>query len=225
MSKNQAAAYADYYKKQNTVITDSRSSDDGGDVIDSGSGYDNGSLTQLGVMALQEALGVKADGKWGPKSQAAAKAKWGVTSANDAYKIYTGGKDLDLDGFKDTTTSKGPEVSTNIKDKLSVFTNNTDLANYLDGLTASGSITEKQADALYAEYKQADRAALSERSWTLVDDGGVNWFWGVDNNATVKDQYGNTYRLDKLVNALVAEGMSKSDAKAYVKKLQAQLGA
>lgn len=116
-------------------------------------------------------------------------------------------------------------VSDSIKNKASGFTNNTDLANYLDGLTASGTINEEQADALYAEYKQVDKAALSKRSWTLVDDGGVNWFWGVDNNAKVKDQYGNTYRLDKLVDALVAEGMSKSNAKAYVKKLQAQLGA
>ena len=116
-------------------------------------------------------------------------------------------------------------VSDNIISKVSGFENNDDLANYIDGLTASGSITEEQADALYAEYRQPDQAALNNRSWTLVDDGGVNWFWGIDNNATVKDQYGNTYRLDKLVDALVAEGMSKSDAKTYVKNLQAKLGA
>lgn len=232
MSKDQAAAYADYYKKQNTVTTGSRSSGGGSSGSkSSGSGYDNGSLTQVDVMALQKALGVEADGKWGPKSQAAAKEKWGVTSANDAYKIYTGGVDLDLDGFKDTaktssnTTANLDSVSNNIKNKVAGFTNNTDLANYLDGLTSSGSITEKQADALYAEYKQADQAALSKRSWTLVDDGGINWFWGIDNNAKVKDQYGNTYRLDKLADALVAEGMTKSEAKAYVKKLQAQVGA
>lgn len=101
MSKNQAAAYADYYKKQNTVITGSRSSGGGGGGKYSDSGYDNGSLTQVGVSALQKALGVEVDGKWGPKSQAAALKKWGVTSANDAYKIYTGGKDLDLDGYED----------------------------------------------------------------------------------------------------------------------------
>lgn len=116
-------------------------------------------------------------------------------------------------------------VSDSIANKAAGFTDNTDLANYLDGLTSSGTITEEQADALYAVYKQVDKAALSKRSWTLVDDGGVNWFWGVDNNATVKDQYGNTYRLDKLVDALVAEGMSKADAKSYVKNLQAKLGA
>ena len=116
-------------------------------------------------------------------------------------------------------------VSDNIRDKAAGYTSNKDLANYLDGLTGSGVLSEDEADDLYAEYKQVDKAALSDRDWTLKDDGGVNWFWGVDDNAVVKDQYGNSYRLDKLVNALVAEGMSKSEAKAYVKKLQASLGA
>ena len=112
-----------------------------------------------------------------------------------------------------------------IKKKASGYSNNADLANYLDGLTAGGVITESQADSLYAEYKQPEKAALTDRSWTLEDDGGINWFGGIDNNAKVKDQYGNTYRMDKLVDALVAEGLSKSEAKAYVKKLQASLGA
>lgn len=153
-------------------------------------------------------------------------------SAKKSSGGSTGGKtggDKGNKGDKDTVPGNEAvntsNVSDSIKNKASGFTDNTDLANYLDGLTSSGTITEEQADALYAEYKQVDKAALSKRSWTLVDDGGVNWFWGVDNNATVKDQYGNTYRLDKLVDALVADGMSKSDAKAYVKKLQAQLGA
>ena len=126
----------------------------------------------------------------------------GGYDSETAYDAYNAGKGNTVDN---TTAS----VSDSIKKKASGFTNN----------------TEEQADALYAEYKQVDRAALKDRSWTLQDDGGVNWFWGVDNNATVKDQYGNTYRLDKLVDALVADGMSKADAKNYVKNLQAKLGA
>ena len=66
-----------------------------------GTGYDNGGLSTSGIMVLQRALGVTADGKWGPASQAAAKAKWGVTSANDAYQKYTGGADKNGDGWKD----------------------------------------------------------------------------------------------------------------------------
>ena len=125
--------------------------------------------------------------------------------------------------YQPTETKSG--ITDSIRSKASGFSNNTDLANYLDGLAESGVITEAEADALFAENKQVDQVSLADRSWKLEDDGGTNWFWGIDNNATVKDQYGNTYRLDKLVDALVSEGMSKSDAKNYVKKLQASLGA
>ena len=106
--------------------------------------------------------------------------------------------------------------SSSIREKASGFTNDNDLANYLDGLEKSGAITGQQADQLYAEYKQPEQVALEKRTWTLVDGGGINWFGGVDNNAVVKDQYGNTYRGDTLVDAFVDAGMSKKDAKAKV---------
>lgn len=161
-----------------------------------------------------------------------AKSQWQKEYDLATAKV-TGG---DTPGGNDAPTGDTPtgtpapeetksEVSSSIQNKASGFNNNDDLANYLDGLTASGVITESQADALYAENKTPEKAALNKRSWTLVDDGGVNWLWGVDNNAVVKDQYGNTYKLGKLVDALTAEGMPKSDAKEYVKKLQKQLGA
>lgn len=53
-------------------------------------GYDNGTVIAENIKKIQTALGVTADGKWGPASQAAAKAKWGVTSAVDAWQRYTG---------------------------------------------------------------------------------------------------------------------------------------
>lgn len=203
--------------------TDSQSSSgntgnsSGGNGSGNGSGAGGGSYDSE-TAAIQQQLvdagyNIAVDGIWGAQTQ----------KAYDDYNSKNGGTP-DNPGTGNNTVDTG-NVSDSIKNKASSFTANEDLANYLDGLTASGKLTEDQADALYAEYKQVDKAALNKRSWTLVDDGGVNWFWGVDNNAMVKDQYGNTYRLDKLVNALVAEGMSKAEAKAYVKKLQAQLGA
>ena len=115
------------------------------------------------------------------------------------------------------------DIPQSVITKVEGITDDAQLANYLDGITGT-QITQDQADALYAQYKQPDIASLSKRTWTVEDDGGWNWFGGVDNNAVVKDQYGNTYSLDKLVDALVAEGMSKSEAKTYVKNLQARLG-
>jgi len=104
-------------------------------------------------------------------------------------------------------------------------TSQMELAEYLDTLTKRGTITEAQADELYATWKPANQyPAYDNRQWSVANDGGVNWFWGVDNNAVVRDQWGNEYRMDTLVDELVAGGMSKKAAKDYVKDLQKQLG-
>ena len=52
-----------------------------------GTGYNNGSLTTSQIIQMQEALGVTADGKWGPATQAAA----GGLSADEAWAIMSGG--------------------------------------------------------------------------------------------------------------------------------------
>lgn len=50
--------------------------------------YNNGSRTPAEIVALQNMLGVTADEKWGPATQAAAKAKWGTTNADTAWTLY-----------------------------------------------------------------------------------------------------------------------------------------
>lgn len=112
-----------------------------------------------------------------------------------------------------------------IMDKVKTFTNQSDLANYLNEMEALGYISLEQADKLFALYKPDEEfAPLEDRNWSVVDDGGLNWFWGVDRDAVVQDESGNSYRLDSLVNELVASGYSKSEAKDYVKNLQKRLG-
>lgn len=54
-----------------------------------GTGYNNGGLTTSQIIQMQEALGVTADGKWGPATQAAA----GGLSADAAWKIMNQGSD------------------------------------------------------------------------------------------------------------------------------------
>ena len=64
---------------------------------------------------------------------------------------------------------------------------------------------------------------LTERTWEMVNDGGVNWLWGVDNDAVVRDENGNPYTLKELKKEL-EKTMTSSEAKAYIKSLQEQLG-
>ncbi len=56
-----------------------------------GSGYDNAGLGDAVIKNLQKALGVTADGKWGPQSQAAAE-KYGARDAAHALQLYNQGK-------------------------------------------------------------------------------------------------------------------------------------
>ena len=48
----------------------------------------NGGVSTGDLKKIQGLLGVDADGKWGPKTQAAAKAQWGVSSPAEAYSIW-----------------------------------------------------------------------------------------------------------------------------------------
>ena len=65
---------------------------------------------------------------------------------------------------------------------------------------------------------QVNSKVLKDRTWTVTDDGGWNWFNGVDNNAKLTDHYGNTYTAKDLKKALINDGMSEKDANAFLKK-------
>ena len=220
MSKDQASSYANYYEKQNPTTTKSSSSSgksSGGS--SSGSYSADTAATQKKLNELGANLTV--DGVWGPQTQA-------------AYEKYMG----DGEGAPGTkqTTSK---VTSDIENKAASFKSNDALADYAYGLADAGIITEDDADMLVAKYMDGNEKYVdnedgtkkisysqmvqSTSGWAVVDDGGVNWFWGVDNNAIVEAPNGERIRMDNLVDKLVSEGMSKSDAKNYVKKLQKNL--
>ena len=131
-------------------------------------------------------------------------------------------------GSSGGTTSTGSTGSAStssankaVVDKAKSYTTKQGQADYLAKQVSNGTITEAEALSILKEHGVVE---LTERSWELIDDGGVNWLWGVDNNAKVRDEFGNEYTLSELVNEL-AKTMSKSAAKDYVKKLQKSLGA
>ena len=71
-------------------------------------GYDNGDVSADKVAQIQEALGVEADGKWGPKSSEAA----GGMTAEEAWEAYQNGKFDQKDVADETglTTSRKDEI-------------------------------------------------------------------------------------------------------------------
>lgn len=155
-----------------------------------------------------------------------------VKALQEVYQNAQGGESEPEDGLTG--------VSSTIIKKCESFTSNTELANYLNGMEASDAISPAQADQLYAhfvddneKYIENDDGSLSisykdmvgsTSGWEMVNDGGVNGLWGVDNDAIVKAPNGESIRLDALVDKLVDEGMTKSEAKAAVKTLQEYLG-
>lgn len=119
-------------------------------------------------------------------------------------------------------------VTDEIKAKAAGFTNIADVDAYLTGLVNDGTITQEEGLALLEECmgqsKTLKDMVSSTAGWSVVDNGGINWLGGIDNNAIVKAPNGEQLSLKNLVNKLVAEGMGKSEAKKLVKELQDNLG-
>lgn len=90
LQKDQEAAQVAQWQREQAASGGSYSYGGSGGSYSYGDGYDNGSLTPAQVAAMQKALGVTADGVWGPQSSAAAD---GMTAeeAWDAYQRAQGG--------------------------------------------------------------------------------------------------------------------------------------
>lgn len=130
-------------------------------------------------------------------------------------------------GYKSTIDEDGKPVVTPVVEEsasvpasvIKALGNYTTLQGQADYLAKTGLDEEVVFDLL----DKYGVVPLTDRSWEVVDDGGVNWFWGVDNNAVVRDENGTEYTLKELKKEL-EKTMSSADAKDYIKKLQKQLG-
>ena len=111
-------------------------------------------------------------------------------------------------------------VSDDIVNKVKNYTTKQGQADYVANQVNSGKITKDQAMDLLDQYGVSE---LTDRSWEVVDDGGVNWLWGVDNDAVVRDENGKEYTLKQLKKEL-EKTMTSKEAKDYIKKLQDRLG-
>lgn len=131
------------------------------------------------------------------------------------------------------------QVPDSIRNKLDSMTSNTEVEAYLENLEATGAISHDTALQLMAEYMDNDEVYKenddgsksisysgmigSTKGWSVIDKGGAN-FVGIDENAKVQTPNGETITLNNLKKKLMAEGMSSSEARNAIKKLQQNLG-
>ena len=173
-----------------------------------GSSYNNGGYSDAVVKAAQKFVGTDADGKWGDNSTAKAKAA-GYESLADVVAA--------MGGSVEATSS----VPDKVVKQLQNYSTEKGQADYLANQVNNGTITKEQAKTLLNEHGVTD---FVNRSWEMVDDGGINWFGiGIDADAKVRDEFNNTYTLKELKKEL-EKTMSSSEAKKWIKDLENQLG-
>lgn len=138
---------------------------------------------------------------------------------NRLLESLEGAKELEDDNnsSEDENVDVLNGVRNSIITKAESFATNAQLSDYISALVNRGELTADQGDALFDKYRQAEED-FKDRTWTQIDNGGINWFGGVDNNAKVKDEYGNEYRLDELVEKLMDQGMTKEKAIEFAAK-------
>lgn len=154
MSQDQATSYANYYNEQKAASS-SKSSGGGGGGGDTS--YDNGGVDTANIKAMQTALGITADGKWGPQSQAAALKKWGTSSAKDAYNAYKNGSPAPASGFTGTTYEEAVAYlkSNGVADAAGIMTRS-EWARRKSSYNSTGvGGAEVQYNNTYAEYIQS----------------------------------------------------------------------
>ena len=122
------------------------------------------------------------------------------------YDINGDGKvDANDQKVEDETTSyKEPSESQKQKALEAYNTGGEDAYfQYLDSLPSNIDVDSIDAyvNGDGEENKGYGELPLEKRTFTKTKDT-TNWFWGVDNNDVVEDQYGNTYRIDELPESI-----------------------
>ena len=134
------------------------------------------------------------------------------------------GTDVDSSRDNDPTEENGYFGS--IRDTAANIENEGELDDYLTKQYEAGRLTEEEVAEIYEQYDLNHPDAqkpVADREYTMTDDGGVNWLWGIDRNAKVKDHYGNEFTMAELYDEL-KKTMTNKEAKEYVKALQKELG-
>lgn len=116
-------------------------------------------------------------------------------------------------------------VPSYVTSQIENFGTISELNSYLDTLKKAGELTQDQAVYLQTMYSNDLQKGLDDRNWTLESKGGLR-IGALDDNAKVKDQYGNIWRIDELYKALKSPpyNYSPGEAKAICIQIQKDLG-
>lgn len=156
------------YQKGRDAVADAKSAVEykakygGNDDNEPGGTYNNGSLTEDQVKALQKALGVTADGMYGADSQKAA----GGLSAEEAYKKFVGDVsnepakgyfDYSNEQYNNNSKENGGSsysaVLSDLKKMKSSGKSNKEAQAYLEELVGNSLITQSDYMSLYNKYR------------------------------------------------------------------------
>lgn len=156
---------------QQYALSASKSSGGGGGTGGSGGGggspVNNGNLSTSEIKKLQTALGVTADGKWGPASQAAAQKMLGASSADAAWANYQ----KNLNGRIEGNDGGG----------VTSFTGSTysEAAAYLkaNGKSAGGLMTQSE----WQKHKNKNNSAGGEHEASSYKEYLAAYIYGVMN--------------------------------------------
>ena len=116
--------------------------------------------------------------------------------------------------------NQGSTIPDSVVSKVKGYTTEKGQADYLASEINKGTITEDQAIELLNQYGVTD---LVNRSWEVVEDGGIN-FLGIGINANAKVSDGTTtYTLAQLRKEL-QKNMSYKEANDWIIELEKKLG-
>jgi len=143
------------------------------------------------------------------QAQFEATMEWNKTKAANNESGYVTKKDENGNEVK----LKNP-TETQHKKALEAYN-----AEGMDGLNKYlNSVSDEYDKDSIAEYVgEYGELPLEKRTYTKTKDTN-NWFWGIDNNDIVKDQYGNEYRIDELPESIRKELTKLEQGKSYTKK-------
>lgn len=157
-----------------------------------------------------------ADEQWQKQFDASTKGSGGSSGGSSGGGSGSGGSGSGNGG---NTSGNGGSNKTStapqsVIDKAKGYTTEQGQADYLANEVNKGTITEDQAIDILNQHGVTD---LVNRTWEVVDDGGINWFGiGIDADAKVSDGT-KTYTLAELRKEL-QKTMSYKEATEWIKK-------